>query len=314
MIKETKDREAQERKRLRDLEEALLAEARRLEDLERERRQELRRLEEEARARRREEEELQRERERERERRRLEEEARAKRQEEELRERQRERERQKPSSSQRAKSHERQRSREPRRKPSFYTHRQTTQEDIRKIFETNLDDDDSDHTEWERLAAEFAKLTGSKSSRPTYKSPAASFKEAWESYESRWSKLSAPHPAGRLATSTPPRLGFRDIPWPVLHQPTRAADLESHLTESHISSFILSTFHTTSGQQSSLASSPNGDSRARRMRIREALLRWHPDKIARILATIQSDDERSAVKEGAEMVARHLNALLARDS
>ncbi|CAG8718973.1 9563_t:CDS:1, partial [Acaulospora colombiana] len=181
------------------------------------------------------------------------------------------------------------------------------------IFQTNFDDD-SDCTEWERLAAEFAKLTGSKANRPTYKSSVPSLKEAWESYESRWSRLSAPHPAGSLATATPLRLGFRDIPWPVLHQPTRAADLELHLTEGHISSFILSTSHPTSGQQSSLASSPNLDSRTRRLRIREALLRWHPDKIARILASIQSDDERSAVKDGAEIVARHLNALLARDS
>jgi hypothetical protein len=33
--------------------------------------------------------------------------------------------------------------------------------------------------------------------------------------------------------------------------------------------------------------------------------------MARVIACIDGDEERRAVKEGAEMVARHLNALMA---
>lgn len=210
--------------------------------------------------------------------------------------------------------------------------RQPTPDSIRRTLEAALDEDSDDFSiEWERFAEAF-KL-GSHGSRSNsyrartnrfqYQSPAVMFKEAWESYEARWSQLcsvhtttSAQHPGGNSTISTPPpppqqaRLGFSDIPWPVLQQPTRANDMASQLTEGQISSFILSPFHASHGGPSS---SPGMDSRARRMRIREALLRWHPDKMARILAAIDDEEERLAVKEGAEMVARHLNSLLGKE-
>ncbi|KAG8797406.1 hypothetical protein FS842_008524 [Serendipita sp. 407] len=181
-----------------------------------------------------------------------------------------------------------------------------------------ISDSDSDifDAEWGRFA-EFFKLGSMANSRTAnskfkYQSPSTVFREAWESYESRWSQLSAAqHAGGNLTSSSPPRLGFTDIPWPILHQPTRASDLGSQLTEANVSSFILSPFHSTSTTPAS-STSPNNESRSRKLKIREALLRWHPDKVARILNMVCEDD-RAAVKEGAEAVARHLNALLSRD-
>lgn len=185
-------------------------------------------------------------------------------------------------------------------------------------------DEDSDilEAEWSRFA-EFFKIgsnpsrahSRSNSTRFNYQTPASTFRDAWESYENRWSKLCAPHPGGNSTTSTPPRLGFSDIPWPVLNQPRRASDIGTQLTEGNIASFILSSFHSSATPQGSVSSSPNSnnDARARKLRLREALLRWHPDKMARIIAQT-AEDQRAAVKEGAETVARHLNALLARES
>ncbi|KAG8818175.1 hypothetical protein FRC17_010916 [Serendipita sp. 399] len=183
-----------------------------------------------------------------------------------------------------------------------------------------VSDSDSDifDAEWERFA-EFFKLGSSmgtskaNNAKFKYQSPSTVFKEAWESYESRWSQLSsAQHTGGHLTSSSPPRLGFTDIPWPILHQPTRASDLCSQLTETNISSFILSPLHSTASTPAASTSPSNNESRARKLKIREALLRWHPDKMARILNMV-CDEERAVVKDGAEAVARHLNALLSRE-
>jgi len=181
-------------------------------------------------------------------------------------------------------------------------------------FDLGLESD-SDYfgAEWERFAEIFRLGANRANTKPKYQSPAMTFKEAWESYETRWSQLSkpAPHPGGDVTKATPPRFGFADIPWPVLHQPSKATDVASLMTESSIASFILSPFHCSSGVTSS---SPNVDTKTRKARLRDALLRWHPDKMARILLGIPGEDERECVKAGAEAVARHLNALLARES
>lgn len=198
-------------------------------------------------------------------------------------------------------------------------------EHLRRAFEAVMQEDLSDiDTEWERFASAFKINVGrnERTGRPEhraeikvekkkYQSPADTFMEAWESYERRWSQLSAPHSAGNSGNSAPRRLRFADIPWPVLRQPTRAADVISHLSEGNISSFILSPFHSSTTPHHHASSSPDAQGRARKTRIREALLRWHPDKMARVIAGIDREEDKAAVKEGAEIVARHLNALMA---
>lgn len=108
--------------------------------------------------------------------------------------------------------------------------------------------------------------------------------EAWNAYESRWAAISA--------SSEP--LGFRDIPWPLLAAPARAADL----TPEHISRFLLHPAHSSN--------------HSRRERIRTALLRWHPDRFRRILNRVV-DSERGVVEEGVGVIARCLNELLAKE-
>lgn len=231
----------------------------------------------------------------------------ARRLEEELR--QSERKRQAADAAARAKAQQ-ERSRERTTPQPKATYESTWQP-----FDLGLESD-SDYfgAEWERFAEIFKLGANKGNGKSKYQSPAATFKDAWESYETRWSQLSksAPHPGGDLTKATPPRFGFADIPWPVLHQPTKATDVASLMTEASIASFILSPFHSTSG--SSASSSPNVDTKTRKARLREALLRWHPDKMARILIGVTAEDERENVKAGAEAVARHLNALLARES
>lgn len=274
-------REEQERMgRTQELQDALRAESLRQQELERE----VRRIEQEAR-----------------------------RLEEELR--QRERKLQQEEAAARAKAQQERVQREKsRERPSQHSSSKPSPDPIWHPSDLSLDSD-SDYfgAEWQRFAEIFKQGLNRSNSRVRYQSPAATFKEAWEAYETRWSQLSkpAPQPGGSSTKATPCLLGFADIPWPVLHQPTRASDVASLMTESSISSFILSPFHATSGPT---ASSPKLDTKTRKARLREALLRWHPDKMARILASITGDDERENAKAGAEAVARHLNALLARES
>ena len=235
----------------------------------------------------------------------------ARRLEEELR--QRERKLQQEEAAARAKAQQERTKREQSRERSSQKPKPSP-DPIWHPFDIGLDSD-SDYfgAEWERFAEIFKQGVSRSNSRSRYQSPALTFKDAWESYETRWAQLSksAPHPGGNVTKAAPSRLGFADIPWPVLHQPTRANDVASLMTESSISSFILSPFHSSTG---SVSSSPSLDMKTRKARLREALLRWHPDKMARILVGITAEDERANVKAGAEAVARHLNALLARES
>ncbi|KAH0827520.1 hypothetical protein J3R83DRAFT_4233 [Lanmaoa asiatica] len=108
--------------------------------------------------------------------------------------------------------------------------------------------------------------------------------EAWNSYESRWTAITA---------STEP-LGFRDIPWPLLATRTRVEDLAPE----NITNFLLHPVHSSN--------------HSRRERIRTALLRWHPDRFRRILNRVV-DSERSVVEEGVGVIARCLNELLAKE-
>lgn len=108
--------------------------------------------------------------------------------------------------------------------------------------------------------------------------------EARNAYESRWAAISASSES----------LGFHDIPWPLLVVPTRVADL----TPENITSFLLDPVHSSN--------------HSRRERIRNALLRWHPDRFRRVLNRV-ADPEMGMVEEGVGVVVRCLNALLAKE-
>jgi hypothetical protein len=119
---------------------------------------------------------------------------------------------------------------------------------------------------------------------------------AWEMYESRWA----------LFSSSPPEIvRLHDLPWPVTSVfaiPHRMAgktfSLTHMLSQDAVSTFLLSAHHS-------------GD-KARKQRLHEALLRYHPDRCeGRWLERIpEVGGERETVREAAGVVARIMGRLL----
>jgi len=129
---------------------------------------------------------------------------------------------------------------------------------------------------------------------------------AWKSYETRWSELNQSWSQQQVGGSA--SLTFEKIPWPVavsvadssLDGPRTRKALEEHLLRPQaIREFILSPAHS-SGVSS-------------KDRIRAALLRWHPDKLVRMLGMIVESD-MDAVTDGVAIVVRCLNEMLEREN
>ena len=105
---------------------------------------------------------------------------------------------------------------------------------------------------------------------------------AWNSYEHAWASL-----------KERPVLYFRTFPWPLLNAPKTVEDL----TTSAIGAFVLS---------------PHTLEKTPRDRLKEQLLRWHPDRFeTKVLPKVFLTD-REKVKSGAGAVVRGLNELLNR--
>jgi hypothetical protein len=128
------------------------------------------------------------------------------------------------------------------------------------------------------------------------------FEEAWNIYESRWMLLSfatrsPQHQANPImgpSQSPTLTLSFFDIPWPLLHPPRNSEGI----TTQSIRMFLASEHQTTD--------------RTHRERIKEALLRWHPDRFGvRVLEHVRPD-HRAEVEKGVAVVVRCLNELLSK--
>ena len=123
------------------------------------------------------------------------------------------------------------------------------------------------------------------------------FVDAWAVYESRWMLLTY---ATRSVTANGQgsakalALSFFDIPWPLLHPPRGCDDI----TTAAIRRFIASEHQQEKDK-------------TYRERIKEALLRWHPDRWSRILDHVRAD-HREEVRKGVDIVVRCLNELLHR--
>ena len=121
--------------------------------------------------------------------------------------------------------------------------------------------------------------------------------DAWTIYESRWNLLNmtarSPTPMSHSREQTSRvQLAFTDIPWPTIQPPRSKYDL----TSATLSDFFLSR-HLPAG-------------RATKERLRDALLRWHPDRFeGRYLDKIRPPD-REDVIEGVGIVVRYLNSIL----
>ncbi|ESK97031.1 hypothetical protein Moror_6388 [Moniliophthora roreri MCA 2997] len=111
-----------------------------------------------------------------------------------------------------------------------------------------------------------------------------SLSDSWKRYEDRWATLAA--------SSEP--LTFTNIPWPLASPPTSP----EQITLSAVSEFLLSPLHS--------------QSLTRKDRIRNAQLRWHPDRFQRMMHRVPSI-EKAIVTEGVGAVARSLNELMSRE-
>lgn len=109
-------------------------------------------------------------------------------------------------------------------------------------------------------------------------------KQARVTYERNWEVI---------AKSSCP-LSFSRIPWPVLTRPVGP----SSMNKEDIAEFVLG----------SLTRLPE-DALKRKERVKAALMRWHPDKFARIAARVE-EREKELVLEASGNVARCLNELL----
>jgi hypothetical protein len=93
-------------------------------------------------------------------------------------------------------------------------------------------------------------------------------------------------------------LGFGDIPWPVQGEPSNI----SQITAEAVSSFLF-----LPGDQ---GHDEAGRGRVRKEELRGTILRFHPDKFeGRVIPRVK-DEERAAVREGANAVTRAVTALM----
>lgn len=112
--------------------------------------------------------------------------------------------------------------------------------------------------------------------------------QAWDLYERRWQTAWDESDDGDLT--------FASIPWPMHPQPLSPTELDG----AQVRAFILSPSHS--------------QNKGHKQRLREQLLRFHPDRFeGRWLSRVRESD-RAAVQQGVNMVARFLNDALAHHS
>lgn len=111
----------------------------------------------------------------------------------------------------------------------------------------------------------------------------------WEAYEARWHAVSADADASMSAD-----LRFCDVPWPVCELLVDR-DIQG-LTAHAIGEFLFESLDVRLDE--SIRGHSKKIARKERMeRIRGALVRWHPDKVAPLLGRIVPEDAQM-VREG----------------
>jgi hypothetical protein len=157
--------------------------------------------------------------------------------------------------------------------------------------------------------------------------------DAREEYDTRWKHLIG-NPGGDLEATN--NLKFEDIPWPILPAQLAAvgpsgsdtrkrlrpsaiqvAFAVEDLTEAAISAFLLPVVVSPPGTGLDTQAPESYDTalkKERKERLREAMLRFHPDKFeGRVLRRVRECD-REKVKEAVGQVARVLNSLMVKDN
>ena len=130
--------------------------------------------------------------------------------------------------------------------------------------------------------------------------------EAREGYDRKWKVLLSGEMNGD-------DLRFADVPWPLVNMHTRVHKNKERrtttmedLTEENISAFLLSRSPGSGEQERG-----ETEKKERRERLRETMLRFHPDKFEGRLMGRVREEERANVREGVGQVVRVLNNLMA---
>ena len=126
-----------------------------------------------------------------------------------------------------------------------------------------------------------------------------------ELYETRWKELLSP---SSVDTSEGNLLSFEDVPWPIVSvsthgdTATRGTALAGEFTVETIGAFLFPPDSHDEGADLT---------KTRKDKLRETMLRYHPDKFeGRVMQRVRPS-ERDVVKEAVGIVARTLNALMA---
>lgn len=154
------------------------------------------------------------------------------------------------------------------------------QEELRREEERKRQEERERREREEREREEKRQREQAEQERRAREERTESIKASWTTYGQFWA-------TNRL----PLNVTFASIRWPILEQPKTPQDLELH----KIQEFILSPHHSKE--------------RTDRQRVKDALLRWHPDKFRRVLENVTSG-EKDRVRDGADIVAKHLNTIL----
>lgn len=128
--------------------------------------------------------------------------------------------------------------------------------------------------------------------------------EAREFYDTRWKELLAPDSAAKEGS-----LRFRDVPWPVM-PPISSSKHKEHsavvmddLTAEAISAFLLP-------PEAVIHSDAEIAKKERKEKLRETMLRFHPDKFEGRIMRLVRDKDKEYVMEAVGIVARSLNTLM----
>ncbi|OSC98787.1 hypothetical protein PYCCODRAFT_1417115 [Trametes coccinea BRFM310] len=131
--------------------------------------------------------------------------------------------------------------------------------------------------------------------------------EARQFYDVRWKELLAPGTAADAQGA----LRFADVPWPVMpgssgakHGERAAVSIED-LTLEAISAFLLPPV-----QDAGRVENVETAKKDRKEKLRETMLRFHPDKFEGRIMRLVRDEDKELVKEAVGIVARTLNTLL----
>jgi hypothetical protein len=111
-----------------------------------------------------------------------------------------------------------------------------------------------DYEQQQRRAAEDSRRSQSRRPLDTSSGAAA----AWARYTSQWAKLQGMGVPGKQAADA--ILYFSNIPWPTIRAPRRPDDI----TKEAVAALVLSSSHS--------------QEKSTKVRLRELLLLWHPDK------------------------------------